>query len=133
MIQNHLSQHDEKGAVIPQLLKKSLYVDDFAGGADNDQEALDIYEKSQDVMKKGGFVLRKWNSNSKILPDRIAKDTLSNGTQTTSSSVVESEREIDSKQHSKEITPVNILGSSWNVKGIQQYIFLLFHLEELLK
>jgi hypothetical protein len=41
---------------------------------------------------------------------------LSNGTQTTSSLVFESEREIDSKQHSKEITPVNILGSNWNVK-----------------
>jgi hypothetical protein len=67
VIQNHLSQHDEKGAVISQLLKESLYVDDFAGGADNDQEALDIYDKSQEVMKKGAFVLRKWNSNSKVL------------------------------------------------------------------
>ena len=56
-------------------------------------------------MKKGGFVLRKWNSNSKVLQDRIEKDTLSNGTQKTSSSVFENEREIDSKQHSKEITP----------------------------
>jgi hypothetical protein len=58
VIQNHLSQHDENGAFILQLLKESLYVDDFAGGADNDQEALDIYDKSQEVMKKGGFVLR---------------------------------------------------------------------------
>ena len=63
-------------------------------------------------MKKGGFVLRKWNSNSKFLQGRIEKDTLSNGIQTTSSSVFESEREIDSKQHSKKITPVNILGSN---------------------
>ncbi|CAB3978969.1 Hypothetical predicted protein, partial [Paramuricea clavata] len=31
VIQNHLSQHDENGAVIRQLLKESLYVDDFAG------------------------------------------------------------------------------------------------------
>lgn len=67
-------------------------------------------------MKKGGFVLRKWNSNSKVLQDRIEKDTLSEGTQTTSSSVFESGREIDSKQHSMKIAPVNILGSNWNVE-----------------
>jgi hypothetical protein len=60
VIQNHLSQHYDKGAVIPQLLKESLYVVDFTGGGDNDQEASDIYDKSQEVMKKGGFVLRKW-------------------------------------------------------------------------
>jgi hypothetical protein len=54
--------------------------------------------------------------NSKVLQDRIEKDTLSNGTQKTSSSVFENEREIDSKQHCKEMTPVNILGSNWDVK-----------------
>ena len=46
------------------LLRDSFYVDDFAGGAYKDSEALQIYRTSQELMHKGGFPLRKWNSNS---------------------------------------------------------------------
>ena len=46
------------------LLRDSFYVDDFAGGAYKDSEALQIYRTSQELMNKGGFPLRKWNSNS---------------------------------------------------------------------
>ena len=68
----HLSQYQETHPNIVSLLRDSLYVDDFAGGAYEDSEALEVYHTSQEVMNKGGFKLRKWNSNSKTLRDRIA-------------------------------------------------------------
>ena len=47
------------------LLRERLYVDDFLGGADSVKEAEEIYQESREIMRKGGFNLRKWNSNSK--------------------------------------------------------------------
>lgn len=76
VIQNYLSQHQKEDADVSQLLKDSLYVDDFAGVVDNDQEAIEIYNKSQGIMEKGGIRLRKWNSDSKVLKDKIKEDTL---------------------------------------------------------
>ena len=60
IICHHLSKYKEIDPETVSLLLESLYVDDFAGGANNDNEALRIYRKSQDLMSKGGFKLRKW-------------------------------------------------------------------------
>ena len=46
------------------LLRERLYVDDFLGGADSVKKAEEIYQESREIMRKGGFNLRKWNSNS---------------------------------------------------------------------
>ena len=42
-----------------------LYVDDFLGGTNSVKKAKEIYQESREIMHKGGFNLRKWNSNSK--------------------------------------------------------------------
>lgn len=47
------------------LLRERLYVDDFLGGADSVKRAEEIYQESMEIMRKGGFNLRKLNSNSK--------------------------------------------------------------------
>ena len=110
VIQNHLSQHQKEDADVSQLLKDSLYVDDFAGGANNDQEATEIYNKCQRIMEKGGFRLRKWNSNSKVLKDKIKVDTLSRTSQTNKSPDSKGDEKIDSLQQSNTSVPVTILG-----------------------
>ena len=56
------------------MLKDSFYVDDLVGGSTNDDQAIEIYEKSKEIMKDGGFVLRKWTSNSKVFQERVAVD-----------------------------------------------------------
>ena len=63
------------------MLVESLFVDDFVGGAaDNndfvggaadDNEAFEIYHKARQVMKVAGFDLRKWNTNSPTLKTKI--------------------------------------------------------------
>jgi hypothetical protein len=50
VIQNHLSRNEDDGTVVPQLLKECLYVDDFAAGAENDQEALRSYSSCSVVI-----------------------------------------------------------------------------------
>ena len=46
-------------------------MDDFLGGADSTEKAQEIYKNSKDIMSKGGFNLRKWNSNSEEVIDMI--------------------------------------------------------------
>ena len=46
---------------------KDLYVDDCSSGSLNLSEAKVFYKKSSCILKSGGFLLRKWNSNSKEL------------------------------------------------------------------
>ncbi|CAB4007271.1 Hypothetical predicted protein [Paramuricea clavata] len=73
---------DEYKGIEPEivsLLLESLYVDDFAGGAYDDDEALHIYRTSHDLMGKGGFKLRKWHSNSASIRDFIATQEDANG------------------------------------------------------
>ena len=53
------------------ILKDSLYVGDLVSGASNDDKAFDIYKDVKKIMLEGGFNLRKWNSNSSTLVERI--------------------------------------------------------------
>jgi hypothetical protein len=71
-IDHHLRLYEDQSSEIVDILKNSLYVDDFVSGAQNDNKAFNIYKDSKQVMLDGGFNLRKWNSNSSTLMERIA-------------------------------------------------------------
>ena len=62
-------------------------------------------------MEDGGFRLRKWNSNSKVLKDKIKEDTYSRTVQTNTSLDGEGDEKID-LQESKTNELVTILGCS---------------------
>jgi len=54
----------------PHLVEKidqSLYVNDLVSGDANVQEAFELYKAAKHIMYRGGFNLRKWNSNSSEL------------------------------------------------------------------
>ena len=57
-----------------ELLAKSLYVDDFPGGASDDESAIHVYQRAKAIMKEGGFNLCKWKTNSSIVRQRISKE-----------------------------------------------------------
>ena len=69
-IRHHLTSAD-----IPrefaERIRKSLYVDDFVSGDDSDNSVLEMYENLKSSFKNGGFNMRKWVSNSKVLQERI--------------------------------------------------------------
>ena len=71
-IDHHLRLYEDQSPEIVDILKNSLYVDDLISGAQNDNKALNIYKDSKQVMLDGGFNLRKWNSNSSTLMERVA-------------------------------------------------------------
>ena len=51
-------------------LKNSLYVDDLVTGEANNK-VLELYSKSKSIMQRGGFNLRKWNTNSTVVREAI--------------------------------------------------------------
>ena len=53
---------------------QSFYVDDFLGGANSTQEALQLYQDIRGILHKGGFNLTKWRSSSKEVLKEIPAD-----------------------------------------------------------
>ena len=97
VIQTHLTRYLLTEPTLSKQLAEGFYVDDFTGGAEAVQEGLNVYEKAKELMRKGGFNLRKWHTNSADLQQRI--DYLENVTLSETSS-----------------TQVKILGMSWDTK-----------------
>lgn len=50
-----------------KLIKDPLYVDDLLAGASDVQEGFEIHQQSKELIARGAFNLRKWNSNSASL------------------------------------------------------------------
>ena len=75
VIHHHLARKCIQEPQIIKLLAKSLYVDDFMGGANDVNEAFEVYQKTKRIMSEGGFNLRKWNTNSNVLRERMCNTT----------------------------------------------------------
>ena len=108
-IHYHLSRYQATPPNTISLLRDSLYIDDFAGGAYEDSEALQVYHNSQEIMNKGGFKLRKWNSNSKNLRDSIAAEEASR----LPNDEIEFKQQVNGT--ADETRYIKFLGINWNV------------------
>ena len=106
------------------LLRERLYVDDFLGGADSTRKAKEIYKNLRAIMSKGGFNLRKWNSNSKEVMDMISSSE---------KSLVESSKTADFTQDdepdAKTMIGPAVLDVNRNIKTDE----FLFNFTELVK
>ena len=69
-IRHHVEKYSETHPEVVEILSR-LYADDLSCGTDNPSKALEIYKSCKDLMKQGGFNLRKWNSNDKTLLKEI--------------------------------------------------------------
>ena len=54
-----------------KTVEESFYVDDGLTGADSLEGAIKLQEELQDLFGRGGFLLRKWNSNNLDLLQHI--------------------------------------------------------------
>ena len=101
---------------------------------------LDLYSKSKLIMQRGGFNLRKWNTNSTIVREAINRST----ERVTSPSVSEGARSVteEDESYAKATAgpPVNddktadsnivkVLGSIWNI-ATNEFTFNLSDLAE---
>lgn len=70
---------DDEGDAYPEaarVLRSHTYVDDIISGADTLEEVLSLQEQLISLLAKGGFELRKWASNSKVLLRNFPQDHL---------------------------------------------------------
>ena len=67
-IKSHLQKYNSS---IARKIYENLYVDDLSTGEKTVEEAFELYKKSKTMLKEGGFDLRKWDSNSKELLEKI--------------------------------------------------------------
>ena len=136
-IQHHLETHARDNPDVVEQLRKSLYVDDFVSGAESDERALDIYKGSKQIMRSGGFNLRKWSSNSENLIkciDAFEDGSEATGTENTKSDVVQEDLSfikttIGTESTVTEPTQVKVLGMAWDTAGDT----FLLNLEELIE
>ena len=113
-----------------ELLKKSLYVDDLVTGEGDEAKALELCSKSKSLMQRGGFNLRKWKTNSKIVQEAIngMNDSANPTTEPGSTKSITEEDESYAKTTS-ENAMVKVLGSIWNT-DTDQFTFDLVDLSQ---
>ena len=63
--------HGEDYPKATQHIKESFYVDDFLGGANSVEEAVQLFHDLRAILQKGGFDLRKWRSSSPAVLSHI--------------------------------------------------------------
>ncbi|GFS40237.1 DUF1758 domain-containing protein [Trichonephila inaurata madagascariensis] len=74
-----------------------FYVDDLLSGSATKKEAIQLVLELQEMMKRGGFSLRKWVSNDSDVLETIPEEL----------------KTVDSKHTIKDDQPVKILGIAW--------------------
>ena len=73
-IRHHLEKYCSSHQELVQNLSQSIYVDDIVYGADDEDSAHKLYVESKDILRTGGFNLRKFITNSSQLQARIDKN-----------------------------------------------------------
>jgi len=67
----HVESNSKKDLAFAKKLLESLHVDDLNSGANSKEEAIDFYKRSKECLQRGGFHLRKFQSNSKEIEKQI--------------------------------------------------------------
>ena len=65
---------DVESAVASEIVLKDFYVDDLLTGTNNLDEAIILRSQLNVLLERGGFLLRKWRSNSKDLLATIPEE-----------------------------------------------------------
>ena len=71
VILHHLDKYSGEQSQLIEQIRKELYVGDLITGADNITSAFQIYSRAKQIMREGGLNLRKWNTNSPELLQKI--------------------------------------------------------------
>ena len=70
-LQQTAADHGEGYPGATHHIYNSFYVDDFLGGADTPQEAVDLFQDLRCILSKGSFSLCKWRSSSPAVLQHI--------------------------------------------------------------
>lgn len=78
LIQQLADLEESKFAIGSLIARRDFYVDDLITGANSKEDALIICDQTTALLKKGGFVLRQWASNSQELLKNIRESSTTN-------------------------------------------------------
>ena len=73
ILRHHIEKYEKEDPEFVRKLVESFYVDDLATGSHSKCDAFHLYKKIESRIAEGGFVLRKWKSNSQELVAMIEK------------------------------------------------------------
>ena len=73
-IRHHLKKYMSAHPQLVKRISESIYVDDVVSGAETEGEAFIMYQESKAMLRKGGFNLRKFNTNSPELRELIHRE-----------------------------------------------------------
>ena len=105
---HHLDTQTDSNPQQVELLKNSLYVDDFVSGADDEEQALELSSNAKSIMQRGAFNLRKWHSNSSYVQEKLSNDKLDH--------VAHSSPAVNPVSEKKESYAKTVTGPSTNAK-----------------
>ena len=70
-LRHHVSTYVEEDPEFVQKMLDGFYVDDLVSCESSTGKALELYSKTKRRMAQGGFNMRKWLTNSRMLKDKI--------------------------------------------------------------
>ena len=73
-IRHHLKKYMSAHPQLVKRISESIYVDDVVSGAETEGEAFMMYRESKAMLRKGGFNLRKFNTNTPELRELIREE-----------------------------------------------------------
>lgn len=98
---------------------QSIYVDDIVSGADDVNEAYDLYTKAKRILQDGKFNLRKLMSNSASFRNRANEPSLREACPVSSQVAEDNETYADNVLGEKQTTVAQdhhrVLGVNWNL------------------
>ena len=100
-ISTHMNKFLDTDEEVVVAFLRDIYMDDDLSGAQTFEKAFNLYIRSKELMKQGGFQLRKWTTNDQKLREKIRR----------------SEQEVFGETDSmKDEDEIKILGVTWKPK-----------------
>ena len=79
-MRHHFAKYSEVDPNFVEKVKNGFFVDDLASGAKTVGEAFELYLKTKGTIAEGGFIMRKWKTNSTQLMEKIQEAEVGRGT-----------------------------------------------------
>ena len=102
-----------------EKILQSIYVDDIVSGADDVNDAYDLYTKAKCILQDGGFNLKKLTSNSASLANRANEPSLKEACPVSSQVAEDNETYADNVLGDKQTTVAQdhhrVLGVNWDL------------------
>ena len=125
IMRKHLKKYKEEEPALVEVLLNDFYVDNLISGANNVEEAVDVFLKSRRIFREGHFNLRQWKSNNneflKYVDSTLAVDAKIHSHEETFAS-----ENLNPVVSSCDIAYDKVLGIGWDTRKDEFVIDLSF-------